>query len=752
MGGENEGSVQVPSSREGARRSSVSQRLEQAADANVLVIYTGGTIGMMPTDDGYAPAPNFLKEYLKGLPQCHEAGFPELTLPLSRYGKRIQYEILEYEPLLDSCNIGMDDWLRISNDIEKHYDKYEAFVVLHGTDTMAYTASALSFLCENLTKTVVITGSQVPMALSQSDGMANFLGALTVAGHFCIPEVGLYFNNRLLRGNRCRKVDASGFDAFDTPNYAPLVTLGTSLDVHWHRIRSGSHGAQFRVAKAMSRDVTTLRLFPGMTLSTVEHIFSPPIKGVILETFGAGNGPDSNQEFLNILTRAHERGIVIANCTQCIKGAVSGAYKTGVVLRRAGVVPCLDMTTEAALTKLAYLLSRYEQQEDVEQYMQSNIRGEITMEEKAKFSLNDNDFIRKIAEAMSEAEGTNVDKTTNRIVKALGPVLLCSSASQGDTDMLERLIYSRVDPSASDYDSRSPMHLAAANGKIDALSFLISKGGDVNALDRWMGTPLLDAIIFGHDDCAQMLQKHSGYVVKSEFISRLLRAASEGDAALVERLCKFGGNPSDRDYDKRTALHIAAATGNEEIINILLSHGAEVNALDRWLSTPLDDALKQGNESIINILRDAGATHGSGAHSPRKHTQGSAGNLKQSHPGVEYDYSPPLPSTKAKKVAKKHESYSTGKKSTFVLEGHGSLADLSRGTPSGAISARPRLEGEQQPHPPLDLQKTPYAARKGPSGSTVKKRVTGKSARGVDDIILPALSAAKKGIVQQSKA
>jgi 60kDa lysophospholipase len=355
--------------------------------SNVLVIYTGGTIGMRDGPSGFAPSPGHLAEQLERLPQFHDRSLPLFTTPPSRFGRRVHYDLREYEPLMDSSNMGMEDWARIAADIERHYDAYDAFVILHGTDTMAYSASALSFMCENLGKTVILTGSQIPLAHHRNDAVDNLLGALTIAGHYEIPEVCLYFCDKLFRGNRAQKQDASGFDAFESGNMLPLVDVGVDITVRWEALQAPSVGP-FRVHTKMNRNVASLRLFPGITPATLTNFLLPPLEGLVIETYGTGNAPDRDKAFLDALRAGSERGVVIVNCTQCRKGTVTSDYATGRALADAGVVGGADMTPEAALTKLSVLLGQGLAAHEVKAKMRENLRGELTVSGgRPRFSL-----------------------------------------------------------------------------------------------------------------------------------------------------------------------------------------------------------------------------------------------------------------------------------------------------------------------------------------------------------------------------
>ncbi|XP_042725475.1 60 kDa lysophospholipase [Lagopus leucura] len=344
------------------------------SEARVLVINTGGTIGMVQDDKGLAPEANKLVSSLKTMPMLHDDAyaqetklcnlheFPDATLvlPVSKQNKRIFYTILELSPLLDSSNMTPEDWAKIAKKLEEHYEKYDGFVILHGTDTMAYTASALSFMCENLGKTVVLTGSQVPIYELQNDGRANLLGALLFAGQFVIPEVCLYFYNKLYRGNRVTKVDAGSFNAFSSPNLPPLANAEVDITINWETVWRANTKKKFRVHTNMNRNVALLRIFPGITAAAVKAFLQPPIEGIVLETYGSGNAPNSREDLLEELKRATERKVVILNCTQCLRGSVKTVYATGQTLADVGVIPGCDMTPEAALTKLSYALSKSE--------------------------------------------------------------------------------------------------------------------------------------------------------------------------------------------------------------------------------------------------------------------------------------------------------------------------------------------------------------------------------------------------------
>ncbi|KAJ2922997.1 hypothetical protein H1R20_g14095, partial [Candolleomyces eurysporus] len=243
---------------------------------------------------------------------------------------------------------------------------------------MGYTASALSFLLEDLGKTVILTGAQIPLSQLRNDATDNLMGALSIAGNYIIPECSLYFNHTLFRGNRVTKTSSFDLNAFESPNFSPLVKVGIDIVVNWNDVIRQTGLRRFRAHKEMSAHVATLRLFPGISGAIIRGFCQSPIRGVVLETFGAGNAPQ-RRDVLDAMKEACDRGVVIVAITQCMKGAVSDDYETGRTLLQAGVVPGIDMTPECALTKLAYLLGKPELSiKEVRDLMGTPLRGELT--------------------------------------------------------------------------------------------------------------------------------------------------------------------------------------------------------------------------------------------------------------------------------------------------------------------------------------------------------------------------------------
>lgn len=332
----------------------------------VYIAYTGGTIGMKKTGDGYMPAAGYLEKMMNTIPELRSDILPD-------------YQICEYEPLLDSSNMTPDDWLKIANDIAAHYQEFDGFVVLHGTDTMAYTASALPFMLQGLQKPVILTGAQIPLCKIRNDARENLITALLIAANYKIPEVCLCFGDKLLRGNRAVKVDADSLDAFESPNFPELGTVGIEININWDLVLPPAKTHKPLTVNPLNEArVAGLRLFPGISVDIIKNFLQPPIRGLILQTYGMGNAPE-NLKLISALKAANDRGVVIVNCTQCLKGTVKMEdYATGTALAKAGVISGFDMTIEAALAKLSFLLNQKLSVAKIKKMMQTDLRGELT--------------------------------------------------------------------------------------------------------------------------------------------------------------------------------------------------------------------------------------------------------------------------------------------------------------------------------------------------------------------------------------
>ncbi len=332
----------------------------------VLIINTGGTIGMKNTQKGYTPIPGFLKEAMTQISDLYREGFPV-------------WELSEMAPLLDSSNMSVEEWNRIAEVVYNNYQDFDGFVILHGTDTMAYTASALSFILGGLNKPVVLTGSQIPLSEIRSDGRDNLITSVLIAAQGVVREVALYFSGILLRGNRAMKMSADGLVAFDSPNYPHLAEVGISIKYNTGAMLKPKSGEKISYRPFANVPIGVLKIFPGMQFGLFEEIMTEKLSGIVLETFGAGNIPMGGGDLLPIIKKAFGAGSVITVCSQCPGGTVSlGAYETSSRLKSAGAVSGMDMTTEAAVAKLYHLFSLGLGKGQIKRLMEKDLVGELT--------------------------------------------------------------------------------------------------------------------------------------------------------------------------------------------------------------------------------------------------------------------------------------------------------------------------------------------------------------------------------------
>ncbi|POW03954.1 hypothetical protein PSHT_11429 [Puccinia striiformis] len=586
-----------------------------ANESRVLVLYTGGTIGMLSGPQGYSPLAGYLSEHLRSQPRFHDPSSsslctnsqtvdafrswqslvslnsPSSTSPSPTYLStknpaspssaeavpvtdensrfngnqlkvitengpqwldslvmqeshgcpKIRYAILEYERLIDSSEIEISDYLRICNSIQSNYYLFDSFVILHGTDTMAYTASAISFLLENLGKNVILTGAQIPLSCPRNDAVENLLGALQISGTYLIPEVSLYFNHRLWRGNRSMKVNSVEFDAFKSFNLEPLVKIGCNVEVRWDLISRPVERQAFRVHQAMCENVAVLRLFPSITPASVRAFLASPIQGIVLETFGSGNAP-RKPELLKAFKEAADRGVVIVNVTQCVVGTVSSdIYETGRALAEVGITGGRDMTTECALAKLAYLLSKPSlTPEKIRTLITASISG--PNDGIANMNINNNNPHTPSATISNDPtillkRSPNLGRLS--IYQDVGVELETSEMLQKEQDLTEQ--------------SLLPIALTAASAREDAsLSSLL-------------------------EICHDQIQIHG--------LLNLRSASGLG----------------------QTALHLAAFYGRFRNIELLLDHGASVHLRDDIGHTALFYAINNHHKTCVDFLVKAGA-------------------------------------------------------------------------------------------------------------------------------------------------
>lgn len=343
--------------------------------ANILLIYTGGTIGMKQDPETLALTPFNFDQILAEVPEI----------------KKIVHTIDTYSffPPIDSSDIEPSFWEELAKLIKEKYEHYHGFVILHGTDTMSYSASALSFMLENLEKPVIFTGSQLPIGMLRTDGKENLISSIEIAAErdsspserAVVPEVCVYFESQLYRGNRTTKSSVENFRAFRSPNYPCLAQAGIHIKYNTPFINYPSKwGKELKINTAIDTNVAILKMFPGISKAAIKSTLNiPGLRALILETYGSGNAP-TKPWFLDLLSNATSKGIIILNITQCPAGSVDmEAYSTGIMLKKMGVIGGFDCTTEAAISKLFFLMGHYDSNETIKEFLMKNLRGEISI-------------------------------------------------------------------------------------------------------------------------------------------------------------------------------------------------------------------------------------------------------------------------------------------------------------------------------------------------------------------------------------
>nr|XP_045617571.1 L-asparaginase 1-like isoform X2 [Procambarus clarkii] len=586
---------------------------ELGTESRVLVLYTGGTIGMVRNDRGkLAPIPQELEANIRRYPHMHDETYatkrfnglnnPPLVLPDCKEKRRVVYWVYEYDPLLDSSNMTMDDWIRVAKDIRGVYEMFDGFVVLHGTDTLAYTASALSFMLENLGKPVVITGSQIPIFETRSDGRDNFVGSVIMAGSYTIPEVTVFFNNKLYRGNRTAKVSTGRLQAFDSPNMSPLAIAGISIQVDYRSVFRPTCLEKFTVFDSLNRHVGILRIFPSISADTVRSFLQPPMAGAVIQTYGAGNMPSNRTDIMEVLKEATERGVILVNITQCMHGSVDTVYETGEGLVEAGVMAGLDMTPEAALTKLSYVLAKKEWDNETKKVMMTtNLRGEMTaVSQEDEMETRELDVISSIARVLQLSSSDDIEHVKELLI----PTLFFTAIVNADIARLDEIYHNGIEINLQDASGWTALHMACNEGLSEVVTWLLQHGSSVHVRDKLGRTPLSVAIENDYHKIIGLLIRTGAHLTDSptRLGEAVVTAAAAGHAQRLLSYRLAEADLSCTDPCGRTALHAACTVGSEECIRVLLDANVPTDVRDRTDLTPIMCAEINNNHHLVELI------------------------------------------------------------------------------------------------------------------------------------------------------
>jgi len=595
-------------------------KITSEGEKRVLMLYTGGAIGMSRSPlENMVNLKENLKKLLKNNPHLCDQNYTFfnsendfLITPHSMYGKRIWYKVEEFDEIKDSCDNDVEEWIKIAEAIERNYHAYDAFLILHGTDTMAYTASALSFMFENLRKTVILTGSQVPLSEMRNDAFENLLGALTLAGHFTIPEVSIYFRNKLFRGNRTIKVDAFGLEGFDSPNMQPLVVFGLTPKIDWSIIPKQKSN-KFHVEKNLSRKVGVLKMYPTMPTQIIKNVLEDDLDACIIEGFGAGSLPLGRPEIREIFKKATSEGKILLVISQCARGSVNPAYSMDQQFIDLGLISGLDMTVECAVAKLAYLLGKNLPLEEAKELIQKDIRGDCTEQHPISFDIKEDSILQVIANSFKASVEQEAVKD------GLFPTLTSYAAHFGYIHVLDELKRCGTRFDIGDYEGKTPLHIAAKCGQVDVIKYLITAYNNLNSVDGRGRSALFEAILNKKFDAAKILIASGAKTLAQprEMTDFLFKSTKKGDLATVKLIHHSGEQQLDsyKNADKRTIAHIAVCENRIEILRFLKETLYNFNVQDRWGQTPLGEAKRLQLTEIIELLsdnRDVEASTGEG--------------------------------------------------------------------------------------------------------------------------------------------
>ena len=590
------------------------ERMENShKESKVLIIATGGTICMFDSPKGLVVKEKYIQKFLQENSNFCDSDYTYfhskdnfLITPETIFGKRVHYKVEEFSEIFDSSNIDINIWMKIGIYIEKNYEKYDGFIILHGTDTMAYTSSVLSFMLENLNKTVILTGGQIPLSKIRNDSFSNLLNSILIAGNFNIPEVMILFRNHLYRGNRVKKYDSNDFSSFDSPNMEPLATLGLNFEIKWEKLLKPNPRLNFCCSKNLSNEVILIKMHPGISYQNLKKYFESDFaKAIIIESYGSNmHSPISQEEINGLIFEYSQKGKIIVNVNQCYK--YDGNYSEN--QENYGLIQALDMTLEATLAKLSYLLGKKLETNEIKLQLTKNLRGELTpIQREDQFEIKEEHLVQSIAHIFSK-KNSSVNLELLRSI--LLPNIVCYLSKHNFLlDFLKELQTYNANYSMCDFDGRTPLHIACKEGNLEVVKFLTNECCDVNAIDKNGRSPLYEAltkknkeiIIFLKEKGANLLAPHE------EITDLILKSSFENNVDMLI-LCKEAGVTnwnSYVNYDKRNIAHIAVANNNVEYLNYIKKYlNFDFQIKDRWDISPIDEMKQLGNKKLNKAMNN----------------------------------------------------------------------------------------------------------------------------------------------------
>ncbi|CAD8176865.1 unnamed protein product [Paramecium pentaurelia] len=532
-----------------------------------------------------------------------------LSTPLSEFGRRTVYKVMELEQITNSRQTSYADIRHIAEIIKENYEKYSAFVILSGIATMTYLGTNLSFMLENLQKTVVITGSLLPLSFMRNDAFQNILDSLILAGHFLIPEVLIVMDHKAYRANRCRQLKCDSLDCIESPNFPHLVEFGINIEINWQLVlRRGEQmftndESTLELAPPFVTDVIIIKITPYTSVEHIKHILSTPnLRCCILECYHFGEMPHS-QELYNVLLHAQQQlGIVLIQISQCIRGQPIMNFKKVVN----GILVQYDTTPESAQAKIAYLLGKGYSNQEIYQKFPQNLQGETeSVRQFEKFEVQKQHFIQTILETLQKTTGDEqISQNMDIMNKYIIPNLGCFLATTGQLELIKDLRKNEGDLSIPDFDGRTILHLAAANKQIEIIKYLVEEVHvEINPIDYLGYSPMYEVLISRDKEMLLYFYQNGGIISAPHHIlvDLLLSSGLNGDLQMLELI--FHGGIKNLNHfvnvDNRNIAHMAVMSQNTKIIKFLRFKAKfDFSDRDRWGNTPFDNALEIKTKKI----------------------------------------------------------------------------------------------------------------------------------------------------------